>query len=105
MTDRHGTTLKSGDPVLYRRGDDTVSATVIAETASGYLIQLDQRGPRTVPTGLDPSTTALIDQVHAATRNARDAGIDVQEPFAVTGDELEYFADWPDDDKDVDDRI
>jgi hypothetical protein len=113
VSDRHGTVLSAGDPVLWYAedidGELEIPATVLAVVADGYLIQLDQYGPGSREWQLLHIAEAkahLAEAIKAIKNSAQRERletlkadlaelvdllkdeIDMQEPFVVAGDGL-----------------
>jgi hypothetical protein len=104
MPDRDGLTIGPGDPVIIadpRDPDNGIAGIILRETGSNhYLVQMDPRSPREVPSGLPAWATADADQVEALLDEARLAGVDSQEAFEVDGSELTYLGELEGDDDD-----
>jgi len=84
---------------------EAVSATVLREVAEGrYLIQFDPPStPHALPDEIPPHLLAFMDQSAGYEKEIADLrakaslpAVDVQEPFEVSGDEIELY--WDDDD-------
>jgi hypothetical protein len=95
MSDRHGTELKPGTPVLCYRDDDTVvPAMVLRQDGQRYQIEIGQpTGPRSALPW--PTVQAMLNaaqaEIDAILRAAGQPPIDIVDPCWVDGSELEFL--------------